>query len=177
VNWKILEIADKGDYIVGGREYVELAAGFISSKTRARVPTELRQSEADGSYALALQEYSDPAAGFVSRLTRAEVTRTCSNPRKTGRMARHTRNMKASYNRGSTMRAHAIAFAPLFQARLAISIMPWIMHRLALQLMPVLTAYLERGSVAVISLVAARVTHSARNYIHFIVPSANLCLP
>jgi hypothetical protein len=60
------------------------------------------------------------------------------------------------------MNVHAIAFALLFQARRGISIMHWSMHSLALQLTPVITAYLERGSVAAVSIAAAWVAQSAR---------------
>lgn len=63
----------KGDYVVGGREYVDPADRFVSSKTRAQVITELEQSKADGSYDLAHREWVDPGAGFVSTKTRAQV--------------------------------------------------------------------------------------------------------
>jgi hypothetical protein len=60
------------------------------------------------------------------------------------------------------MNAHAIPFAVLFQVRPAISIVHWIMHGLTLQLMPVITAYLERGWIAAMSIIAAWVVQSIR---------------
>lgn len=53
-------------------EWVEFN-DFRSTKTRAEVMAELKQSQADGSYATARQEVVDPAAGFTGTKTRAQV--------------------------------------------------------------------------------------------------------
>jgi hypothetical protein len=64
----------KGNYVVGGKEFVAPDAGFASTKTREQVAAELKQSEADGSYALLHQEFEGqvPAAGVTAaRLARS----------------------------------------------------------------------------------------------------------
>jgi hypothetical protein len=52
------------NYAVGAPEFVAPDAGFVSTKTRAQVVAELKQSVADGSYALSQQEFEgqSPAA-------------------------------------------------------------------------------------------------------------------
>lgn len=54
------------------------------------------------------------------------------------------------------------AIAVRFPARLVVNIMLWTMHRLTLQLMPVITAYLECGWGAAMSMVTTRVVHFVR---------------
>lgn len=58
------------------------------------------------------------------------------------------------------------AIALHFQGRLVTSVMLWTMHRLTLQLMPVITAYMERGWGAAVSMVAALVVQSVRTRTH-----------
>lgn len=53
-------------------EWVEFT-DFKSSKSRAEVMAELRQSQDNGSYAAARQEAVNPAAGFTGTKTRAQV--------------------------------------------------------------------------------------------------------
>jgi hypothetical protein len=46
-----------GNYVVGGREYVQADANFASTKTRAQVLNELKQAQANGTYVVGGEEY------------------------------------------------------------------------------------------------------------------------
>jgi hypothetical protein len=65
--------AASGGYLVGGREFADPAANFVSSRSRAQARLDLQSSRVDGSYSLAHREYVDPAAGFAPGRSRARV--------------------------------------------------------------------------------------------------------
>jgi len=62
-----------GNYVVGGTESVNPAAGFTGTKTRAQVVAELEQAQQNPDFVVGGNEFTDPAAGFTSTKTRAQV--------------------------------------------------------------------------------------------------------
>ncbi|HEY8607859.1 MAG TPA: DUF4148 domain-containing protein [Noviherbaspirillum sp.] len=65
----------------GSREAVAPDAGFVSTRTRAQVIAELKQSQADGSYAMAQQEYDGQFPGADSRVQASRLAGNVSAAR------------------------------------------------------------------------------------------------